>query len=317
MTIDFRVSRARWTTASRIVAFALVALLTPGLAAAQATRTWVSGVGDDANPCSRTAPCKTFQGTISKTAAGGTINVLDPGGFGAVSITKSLTIEADGALAGILLNTAQGIIINAGANDVVMLRNLRFQGLNTANNAIRVLSAKTVVLDGIVIEGFADHGVDIEPTGPMQISLRNVTVRNTEAAIFVRPNVAAPNNGSVALTARDVQLVENQFGIEATGPATLAVRDSDILSSTNHGVYAIGGASAVSIALDRVSVRDSLQNGLFADGANAEIRATGSEISANAQGVLTAGGGIVISHGGNRLVGNVVNGAFSQTVPTQ
>jgi hypothetical protein len=66
------------------------------MAQAQATRTWVSGVGDDANPCSRTAPCKTFAGAISKTAPCGEISVLDPGGFGAVTITKSITINGTG-----------------------------------------------------------------------------------------------------------------------------------------------------------------------------------------------------------------------------
>jgi hypothetical protein len=80
---------------------ALGAMVTPLLyaapAQAQATRTWVSGVGDDANPCSRTAPCKTFAGAISKTAPGGEIDALDPGGFGALTITKSITI--DGAAA--------------------------------------------------------------------------------------------------------------------------------------------------------------------------------------------------------------------------
>ena len=96
----------------------MVALATAGMtigyatpAAAQATRTWVSGVGDDVNPCSRTAPCKTFAGAISKTAAGGEINCLDPGGFGAVTITKSMTIACPytegGALAG-----GNGIIVN-------------------------------------------------------------------------------------------------------------------------------------------------------------------------------------------------------------
>src|SRR5262245_23923450 len=54
---------------------------------AQATRTWVSGVGNDANPCSRTAPCKTFAGAISKTAIGGEIDALDPGGYGTITIT--------------------------------------------------------------------------------------------------------------------------------------------------------------------------------------------------------------------------------------
>src|SRR5512133_1207923 len=71
---------------------------------AQATRTWVSGVGDDVNPYSRTAPCKTFAGAISKTAAGGEINIIDPGGFGAVTITKSITIRSDHIEAGVLVS---------------------------------------------------------------------------------------------------------------------------------------------------------------------------------------------------------------------
>jgi hypothetical protein len=93
--------------------FLALATATLGLAAssyAQATRTWVSGVGDDANPCVRTAPCKTFAGAISKTADGGEINVLDPGGFGAVTITKSVSIVAQGAIGGVLVSGTNGII---------------------------------------------------------------------------------------------------------------------------------------------------------------------------------------------------------------
>src|ERR1700738_420634 len=96
-------------------------LLIGSPAYAQATRTWVSGVGDDANPCSRTAPCKTFAGAISKTAAGGEIDALDPGGFGAVTITKSISIEAEGVIAGVLVSGTNGIIIAAGAGDQVVL----------------------------------------------------------------------------------------------------------------------------------------------------------------------------------------------------
>src|SRR3954470_18092501 len=95
----------------------LAALSVPSAAFGQATRTWVSGVGDDANPCSRTAPCKTFAGAISKTAAKGEINVIDPGGFGAVTIGKSLTIKAEGNTAGVLTNVNNAININAGVND--------------------------------------------------------------------------------------------------------------------------------------------------------------------------------------------------------
>src|SRR5476649_997222 len=99
-------------------------------ASAQATRTWVSGVGDDANPCSRTAPCKTFAGAISKTAAAGEINVLDPGGFGALTITKAITISSDGVgTAGILVSGTNGITVAAGVNDVVILKDLDFDGI--------------------------------------------------------------------------------------------------------------------------------------------------------------------------------------------
>src|SRR2546427_5716848 len=90
------------------------------LAQAQATRTWVCGVGDDVNPCSRTAPCKTFAGAISKTAAGGEIDVLDPGGFGTVTITKSITIDGSGGgFASILASGTNGINVNAATTDVV------------------------------------------------------------------------------------------------------------------------------------------------------------------------------------------------------
>src|SRR4030088_1413695 len=97
---------------------------------AQATRTWVSGVGDDANPCSRTAPCKTFAGAISKTAAGGEIDALDPAGYGALTITKAITIDGGGGQVGsVLVAGTNGIVVAAGANDVVTLRNLRINGI--------------------------------------------------------------------------------------------------------------------------------------------------------------------------------------------
>src|SRR4051794_35099722 len=112
------------------MALVALALVLPTTAFGQATRTWVSGVGDDANPCSRTAPCKTFAGAISKTAAGGEIDVIDPGGFGAVTITKGITLDGGtgSGWAAILASGTNGIIINAGAGDVVTLRNLSING---------------------------------------------------------------------------------------------------------------------------------------------------------------------------------------------
>src|SRR3981189_1466880 len=120
-----------------LAAASVVVLLQAAPAQAQASRTWVSGVGDDANPCSRTAPCKTFAGAISRTAANGEINCLDPGGLGAVTITKAVTISCDGVTAGVLSSFTNGIIVNAGANDNVTLRGLDINGAGTGLNGIR------------------------------------------------------------------------------------------------------------------------------------------------------------------------------------
>src|SRR2546430_10596461 len=111
-------------------ALVLLALALPSPAFGQANRTFVSGVGDDLNPCSRTAPCKTFAGAISKTANGGEIDALDPGGFGAVTITKSITIDGNGTFASILAAGTNGVNIN-GAGITVTLRGLSINGAGT------------------------------------------------------------------------------------------------------------------------------------------------------------------------------------------
>src|SRR6201991_3266369 len=118
-------SKARFLV--NLMALFVLTLGIHSVANAQATRTWVSGVGDDANPCSRTAPCKTFAGAISKTAASGEISVLDPGGFGTVTITKSISIVAEGWPGSILASSANGIIIN-GANIEVNLHGIMLEG---------------------------------------------------------------------------------------------------------------------------------------------------------------------------------------------
>jgi hypothetical protein len=119
----------------------VVVLLGTTMLYGQASRTWVSGVGDDANPCSRTAPCKTFAGAISKTAAGGEIDAMDPAGYGAVTITKAITIDGGGGqVASVLVSGTNGIVVQAGPSDVVTLRNLRINGIGTGINGIRFLS---------------------------------------------------------------------------------------------------------------------------------------------------------------------------------
>src|SRR5947209_2952408 len=145
------------------VAALIAALVLPASAVAQASRTWVSGVGDDANPCSRTAPCKTFAGAISKTAAGGEIDALDPGGYGGVTITKAITIDGGGGqVASVLVSGTNGVNVQAGPTGVVILRNLRINGIEGAGsgglNGIRYLSGASLHVENCYIFGFTGDG---------------------------------------------------------------------------------------------------------------------------------------------------------------
>ena len=172
-----------------LIAIGAVAMWTLGTPAlrAQATRTWVSGVGDDVNPCSRTAPCKTFAGAISKTAAGGEINVIDPAGYGGVTITKSITINGGGSFASVLVSGTNGIIVNVGASDVVTIRNVSINGLGTGLSGIKMLGSGSLFVENVDIHQFADKGIDFQPTGIAQLFVTNTGIRNTGGGILVKP----------------------------------------------------------------------------------------------------------------------------------
>ena len=145
--------------------------LVPIAANAQASRTWVSGVGNDGNTCSRSSPCLTFAGAIAQTTAGGEINCLDPGGFGAVTITKALTINCEATLGSVLVSGTNGIVVQAGTNDVVTLKGLEFEGLNAGLNAVRFLSGKELHMHKFQIRNFTNSGIDIEPSNSTRVFL--------------------------------------------------------------------------------------------------------------------------------------------------
>src|SRR4051794_544146 len=202
----------------------VAAMLSVAPASAQATRTWVSGVGDDANPCSRTAPCKTFAGAISKTAGGGEINVLDPGGFGGVTITKSITISSTFE-AGVLVSGTNAIVIAAGVNDTVVLEGLDIEGLGTGLNGITVTGAlKRLNVIRCKIHAFTQNGVNMAST-------------TSGARAFIQDSIIFKNNVgvNVAGTANDVN-----------------INNSAILSNTTIGIQA-GNGSVVSAANSNIN----------------------------------------------------------------
>src|SRR2546423_11252057 len=145
-----------------IIAIAAVAFGAAAPAHAQLTRTWVSGLGDDAATCARTTPCKTFSGAISKTAAGVEINCLDPAGYGAVTITKSITIDCHDVMGSVLVSGVAGIIVNldSAANMIVRLRNIKFNGLLSGTMAISITGtggntcSNAVSIEDCLIDGF-------------------------------------------------------------------------------------------------------------------------------------------------------------------
>src|SRR5262245_21620326 len=138
-----------------ILAVSLSCLFFSSIAHAQLTRTWVSGVGSDANPCSRTAPCQTFLGAFGKTVPGGEITVLDPGNYGPVNITNAVTINGDGSLAGILTIPANsGIVVTAGANDVVRIRGISINGNGVGFSGIQYISGKRLEVENCSIYDF-------------------------------------------------------------------------------------------------------------------------------------------------------------------
>src|SRR6267142_4656881 len=162
----------------KVLPIAIFTLAFFSIAQAQANRTWVSGVGDDVNPCSRTAPCKTFAGAISKTAAAGEINVLDPGGYGAVTITKSIRIISDHIEAGVLVSGTNGMRVNVASADDVLLDGLDIEGLGTGLNGVQIIGGGNVVIRRTSINNFAGNGVNLTGTANARVFVQDSVISN-------------------------------------------------------------------------------------------------------------------------------------------
>lgn len=216
-------------------------------AAAQATRTWVSGVGDDANPCSRTAPCKTFAGAISKTAAGGEISIIDRGAYGAVTITKAMSITADTSFASILDTSTNGVTINAGPNDVVALRGLSIIGGATGGLAgVRVLAAKAVHITDCSIRtqtGTPGAGIDILPAAPVSVFISNCDISSNTIGIQVKPT----GNGKAIVFVDRVTLDRNATaGLLVSGNQATVRLSNSVISRNAPGLSVASGGQIIS-----------------------------------------------------------------------
>jgi len=285
----------------------VLALASVTTAHAQASRTWVSGVGDDANPCSRTAPCKTFAGAISKTAAGGEIDALDPGGFGALTITKAITIDGGGGnVASVLVSGTNAINVVAGATDTVTLRNLGFDGIGTGLDGISITSAGTVNIMHCTFEGFTQSNIEINSSTSTFVIVEDSTMTGGHQGVVID---GSSGPGPVTALLKKVTIQGTQTALR-TLRGHIDVTDSIFQNNAAYGAYAQVGS---------INLMNSVFsfNGIALDATpGGAIAISNVDLLNNVTGI-GSDGGIVSSAVNNRSVGNAVPGMPTATVLVQ
>src|SRR5258708_20813509 len=305
---------------SVISIFATV-LLGASLMSAQATRPGVCGVGDDANPCSRTAPCKTWAGAISKTAPGGEIDALDPGGFGAVTITKSITFDGGGGqVASILITGTSAIVVAAGSNDIVIIRNLRLDGLRGAGNAnagvngIRFLSGAELHIEHCSIFGFNNAGIDVETSTASKFFVDDTTsTDNAFAGMFITSTVSVS-----ADVYRSRFRANGIHGLWSKDNSNTSVIDSDASGNPGEGFLAFASNGTSTLNLFN-STSNANGTGVQAGGAGsltATVTVAGTSLTNNGTGFSTGAGGTIKSFSNNYNSGSGTP-TGGQNIPVQ
>ncbi|HEX8709058.1 MAG TPA: right-handed parallel beta-helix repeat-containing protein [Pyrinomonadaceae bacterium] len=299
--------------ALRLLAFPILIIFAASIAQAQATRTWVSGVGDDVNPCSRTAPCKTFSGAISKTAEGGEISVLDPGGFGALTITKAITIDGVGTQASILGAGTNGINVNIlagsahGTDAVVILRNLNINGASQASSpgvsGINYVRGASLLVDHVNIYNFGTTGININVGEGGFLAVQDSIIQNTNTGIKAFTCCATLN-----VSIKRVTLQNQGTGLDVQS-GTTTISDSLVTKNSTAGIVAGGTLGSV------VNVENSTitYNGIGVNAANGfgTVRLSNNGIYRNNTGLSNSG--TMQTFKNNEVTGNTtdVNGVLT------
>ncbi len=271
-------------------------LLGVSLMSAQASRTWVSGVGDDANPCSRTAPCKTWAGAISKTAPGGEIDALDPGGFGAVTITKGITLDGGGGqVASVLVSGTNGIVVVANAStDVVILRNLRINGISSGINGIQFNSGKALIVQNCDIFGFTSNGINVISAGG------KVYVDGTTSSNNGGSGLAVQASALTSVSVDHSRFEQNAFGILAGSFSQVEVGNSVAAGNTAGGFVASAGGGTAELNISNSTAANNFIGVQAGGGAAASTtRISGVSIYGGNLGLNVGANGTLKSFGNN------------------
>jgi hypothetical protein len=294
-----------------LVSAICLSLLSIPANAATTARTWVSGVGNDANVaslCSRTAPCATFTAAQTVTSAGGEINCLDPGGFGAVTITQSISIICGtNGEAGVLASNGNGITIAAGSTGIVYLSGLDMEGLGAGFAGVQTKTALRVTIQNCVIKGFA-LGIEAIPTSTMTLEIKDTTVINSGNV-----GVETESSGATVYASIDHSLIQNNqiFGVAASGNSNgavlLGISDSSISLNGANGLAVFSGPANAKVNVIRSSFVTNGGFGVSADqtsGGNASVIVGSSMFADDLAGAIgLVAGGTVYSLGNNQLSG--------------
>jgi hypothetical protein len=282
---------------------AFAPLLFAAPAHAQATRTWVSGTGDDANPCSRTAPCKTYAGAVSKTQTGGEINCIDPGGFGTLTITKSLSVVCDYTEGGVLAAGTNGFNINAPAGSIVTLKGQDIECVGTGINGISLTNVGVILhvhktqIRNCRASGGNGNGISIAPSsGVAQVLVADSYITDnggsiSNAGILIKPTGGASANVSV----NRVQLEGNTNGIfmdgsGGAGASNLAVKDSVMSASTGNGIAVSSTSGVFKAVVTDSNMNFNISVGAAVAGSSATLLLGSNTIMGNVTGVSNSGG---------------------------
>ncbi|HEX8653588.1 MAG TPA: right-handed parallel beta-helix repeat-containing protein [Pyrinomonadaceae bacterium] len=284
------------------------------LAQAQA-RTWVSGTGNDMDPCSRTAPCKTFAGALSKTSAGGQINVIDAGAYGPVTITKAITIDASESFAGILGTGTNGIVVNAGDKDVVVIRGLTIDGNESGLDGITFIAGGKLHVEDCRITHFSQRGINFAPTDKSELFVKDTIIRdNVQAGILVQPTT-----GAATVSIEHTRLEGNANGLSVVDSAQVTVRDSIMANNVTNGVLALATNASNEIVMESCVTTNNV-NGIKASGSGANtatVQISNVTVTHNGTGLLTAAGGSILSYTNNTIGANKTDGAPDKQFPQQ
>jgi hypothetical protein len=305
----------RFRFALNLLALAIFTLAASSAAHAQ-PRTWVSGTGNDMDPCSFTAPCKTYAGALLKTSMNGEISVKDSGAYGTVNITKSITIDGHDNFASTLATDTTGIIINltdaADTKKTVRLRNLSIQGTGGSTGlpgkiGIRIIAANKVYIEDCLIEGFEGagaapngRGISDERTGANQLFVTNTTTRNNR----VNGIAIAPSSGTPVLTAvLDNVRVYGNGGSGILANAKVVVMNSNVSGNGNAGVHA--NTANADVTIERTVISGNTNHGVYSGPGAAVVRMSETMITRNGSGITIAGG-TIHTFGNCRIAGNTM-----------